>query len=105
MQRPSELLLRSCGSRSIFTTLCRSSARHYWCLPVVRPAKCPSPGNLRALRTTAVTYGTLEDLEKAKQKISTLTKDPGNNFKLKLYSLYKQVRVIIVLVVLYEVGY
>ena len=32
-----------------------------------------------------------EDLEKAKARLSVLTEDPGNDVKLKLYSLYKQV--------------
>ena len=32
-----------------------------------------------------------EDLEKAKTRLSVLTEDPGNDVKLKLYSLYKQV--------------
>ncbi len=33
-----------------------------------------------------------EDLEKAKARLSILTEDPGNDVKLKLYGLYKQVR-------------
>ena len=33
-----------------------------------------------------------EDLEKAKARLSVLTEDPGNEAKLKLYGLYKQVR-------------
>ena len=33
-----------------------------------------------------------EDLEKAKARLSVLTEDPGNDVKLKLYGLYKQVR-------------
>ena len=32
-----------------------------------------------------------EDLEKAKARLSVLTEDPGNDVKLKLYGLYKQV--------------
>ena len=32
------------------------------------------------------------DLERAKQKLATLNEDPGNEVKLKLYSLFKQVR-------------
>ena len=32
------------------------------------------------------------DLERAKQKLATLSEDPGNEVKLKLYSLFKQVR-------------
>ena len=34
----------------------------------------------------------IEDLEKAKARLSVLTEDPGNDVKLKLYGLYKQVR-------------
>ena len=33
-----------------------------------------------------------EDLEKAKARLTLLTEDPGNDVKLKLYALYKQVR-------------
>ena len=33
-----------------------------------------------------------EDLEKAKARLSVLPEDPGNDVKLKLYGLYKQVR-------------
>jgi len=47
--------------------------------------------SLRGFQTTTAVSGSLEDLEKAKQKIGTLSKDPGNDLKLKLYSLYKQV--------------
>ena len=32
-----------------------------------------------------------DDLERAKQRVTTLTEDPGNEAKLKLYALYKQV--------------
>ena len=32
------------------------------------------------------------DLERAKEKLATLREDPGNEVKLKLYSLFKQVR-------------
>ena len=32
------------------------------------------------------------DLERAKQKLATLSEDPGNEVKLKLYSLFKQVK-------------
>ena len=32
-----------------------------------------------------------EDLEKAKARLNVLTEDPGNDMKLKLYGLYKQV--------------
>ena len=34
---------------------------------------------------------TVEDLEKTKQRLNVLTEDPGNDAKLKLYGLYKQV--------------
>ena len=32
------------------------------------------------------------DLNKAKQRLTALNEDPGNDVKLKLYSLFKQVR-------------
>ena len=32
-----------------------------------------------------------DDLERAKRKLTTLSEDPGNDVKLKLYSLFKQV--------------
>ncbi|MEQ2270126.1 hypothetical protein XENORESO_015744 [Xenotaenia resolanae] len=35
---------------------------------------------------------TVEDFEQAKSKLSSLNKDPGNEVKLKIYALFKQVR-------------
>ena len=32
-----------------------------------------------------------DDLERAKERLNILTEDPGNDAKLKLYGLYKQV--------------
>lgn len=34
---------------------------------------------------------TVEQFEQAKSKLSTLKKDPGNEVKLKIYALFKQV--------------
>ena len=34
-----------------------------------------------------------EELEKAKERLSRLKEDPGNDIKLKLYGLFKQVNV------------
>ncbi len=48
----------------------------------------------RLLRVSASTLGTEEDLENAKERVMQLTQDPGNNAKLTLYGLYKQVHVI-----------
>lgn len=46
----------------------------------------------RSFHTTQLLGLASEDeLEKAKQKLTTLTEDPGNDVKLKLYSLFKQV--------------
>ena len=33
----------------------------------------------------------VDDLEKAKKRVTTLSQDPGNEAKLKLYGLFKQV--------------
>ena len=35
--------------------------------------------------------GSSEDLKKAQEKLSVLTEDPGNEIKLRLYGLFKQV--------------
>lgn len=64
-------------------------------LAVVRAPSHPittnSPAALpRQLGTTPSLWGDSADLEKAKEKLSTLTEDPGNEVKLKLYGLYKQ---------------
>lgn len=45
----------------------------------------------RQLTVSASVCGTVEELEKAKQAVLTLTQDPGNDVKLQLYGLYKQV--------------
>ena len=46
---------------------------------------------VRSVSTTYSLYNNDETLEKAKQKVMQLTEDPGNNAKLQLYALYKQV--------------
>ena len=45
----------------------------------------------RSISTTYKLYSGEERLEKAKQKLSQLTEDPGNTANLQLYALYKQV--------------
>ena len=46
----------------------------------------------RGMATTVPLLKSIEDLEKAKEKVMQLKEDPGNVKKLELYSLYKQVR-------------
>lgn len=48
----------------------------------------------RCLRISAGLSGDAADLEKAKERLATLTEDPGNEVKLKLYGLFKQVRLL-----------
>ena len=46
----------------------------------------------RSLRSTsAARLATEKDLERAKEKLSQVKEDPGNEIKLKLYGLFKQV--------------
>lgn len=70
--------------------------------PYFRCAEAPalgargwSPVVTRLLRVSSVrpASGTLskEDLERAAGRVTQLKKDPGNEMKLKLYGLYKQV--------------
>ncbi len=49
----------------------------------------------RLLRVSATTFGTEKELEDAKQRVLTLTQDPGNDAKLQLYGLYKQVGLLV----------
>ena len=53
------------------------------------------PGNLlvasRPLNVSRACLATEQDLEKAKQAVTQLREDPGNDIKLELYGLYKQV--------------
>ena len=49
----------------------------------------------RGIRTTSL-IALASDLERAKQKLATLKEDPGNEMKLKLYSLFKQVSIKII---------
>ena len=44
------------------------------------------------ISTTGALLKSIEDLEKAKEKVMQLKEDPGNVKKLELYSLFKQVR-------------
>eukprot|EP00067_Danio_rerio_P000593 NP_001002645.2 enoyl-CoA delta isomerase 2, mitochondrial [Danio rerio] len=45
------------------------------------------------LHSTAVMGASVEDFNKAKDKLNTLKKDPGNEVKLKIYALFKQATV------------
>ncbi len=45
----------------------------------------------RWLWSTTPVFNSAGDLEKAKERLSALTEDPGNDVKLKLYALFKQV--------------
>ena len=48
----------------------------------------------RSIRSISTSYPMFSDnsgLEKAKERLKSLTADPGNQTKLKLYGLYKQV--------------
>ena len=45
----------------------------------------------RSLVASAPCLGGQEDLERAKVRVTTLSEDPGNAAKLRLYGLYKQV--------------
>ena len=46
----------------------------------------------RGLRVSGVLGAGSSELEKAAQRVTQLKKDPGNEAKLKLYALYKQVK-------------
>lgn len=69
------------------------------CLTTVQSTTKPSqtaytrtPVACRRWFNTSVNLSkSVEDLEAAKQKVTTLTEDPGNEAKLKLYGLFKQV--------------
>jgi len=61
----------------------------------------PPQGNVflqtlpRFVSVSAALTASEEDLELAKQRVTQLKEDPGNEVKLKLYGLYKQVHTII----------
>ncbi len=58
-------------------------------LGILGPAAC-------SLHSSSISYGSLDDeFSKAKDRLNTLTEDPGNQAKLQLYALFKQVHVII----------
>jgi len=42
--------------------------------------------------TASVMAASVEDFNRAKEKLGTLKEDPGNQVKLKIYALFKQVR-------------
>ncbi len=46
----------------------------------------------RLLSGSTIRWAATADLDKAKERVTTLSEDPGNDVKLKLYALYKQVR-------------
>lgn len=48
----------------------------------------------RSLSLSSSLFNDIETLEQAKQRVSQLTTDPGNDIKLKLYAFYKQVSII-----------
>ena len=58
----------------------------------------PAPATLTPRVTRFVSCSLIKlaatpaDLDKAKERVTTLSEDPGNDVKLKLYGLYKQVR-------------
>ena len=64
---------------------------------LLRLSSAPAGGRpLLSLRTLSVSATRLtgeEELGKAKEKLSRLKEDPGNDIKLKLYGLFKQVNV------------
>lgn len=47
----------------------------------------------KSISTTQNLFDDKEKLEKAKQRVMELTEDPGNENKLQLYALYKQVSI------------
>ena len=57
-------------------------------------AWAPGPGLVAAMARSFSSSSPVlsSDLDKAKERLSVLTEDPGNDVKLKLYALYKQVR-------------
>ena len=49
-------------------------------------------GSIQTASSSSRRFSSLsDDLERAKERLNILTKDPGNDAKLKLYGLYKQV--------------
>lgn len=56
----------------------------------------PSPTR-RLFGSSPRLSGSSEDLNKAQERLSVLTEDPGNEIKLKLYGLYKQVNALMVI--------
>ena len=79
-------MLKHCARR---LSLLRGTA-----LGAVRPVHPLPRPVLSAPRSISVSSLFLSDrsLEEAKERLSVLTEDPGNDVKLKLYGLYKQVR-------------
>lgn len=64
-------------------------ARSLWSLQSV--ARLASSVLTRSIYTSRALCSSDDALEKAKERLKQLTADPGNQVKLKLYGLYKQV--------------
>lgn len=59
---------------------------------VLRPAGATASARWsRSVATSARLLSSEETLERAKERLKVLKTDPGNQMKLKLYGLYKQV--------------
>ena len=96
--QPKSEKMSACTYRSL--KLC---SRHFlWASRALAVVRAPSLPTSSAPAATGCSFPRLlgsspnllgdgGDLEKAKEKLSTLTEDPGNDVKLKLYGLYKQV--------------
>lgn len=62
---------------------------------LAHPAVTTSPGPQALTRwfgQSPCLAGSPADLDKAKERLGTLTEDPGNDVKLKLYAIFKQVK-------------
>ena len=102
-----QVLRRSCGpfGRSLSLLMRAACAT----VSTIRPSDSltsgrlpyPPQGNVflqtlpRFVSVSAALTASEEDLELAKQRVTQLKEDPGNEVKLKLYGLYKQVHIII----------
>ena len=76
---------------TIFSSLARSSI-----------TKCGTIRSPIALNIVKRFSSSANELEKAKQMLNQLREDPGNDIKLKLYGLYKQVKDTTLYIHIYE---
>ena len=77
----------------VMAGLLRTISRPLWRQQGATRARHGVPGlSIRTSPRVRPFSSASEDLEKAKARLSVLTEDPGNDVKLKLYGLYKQVR-------------